>query len=73
MTDVVVVSIFVNRLQFLTEEEYQRYPRDLTKDFDLLSGESVDYLFTPPEDEMYPEGFSTYVQVENFGQKLPGR
>jgi len=72
MTDVVVVSIFVNRLQFLTEEEYRNYPRDLTKDFDLLSGEKVDYLFTPPENEMYPEGFSTYVQVEDFGRKLPG-
>src|SRR5437867_10816775 len=63
MTDVVVVSIFVNRLQFLSEDEYQRYPRDITRDVDLLRDESVDYVFTPPEDEMYPEGFSTYVVV----------
>ncbi len=72
MTDVVVVSIFVNRLQFLTEEEYQQYPRDITKDVDLLRRENVDYIFTPPEEEMYPVSFSTYVNVENFGQKLPG-
>jgi pantoate--beta-alanine ligase len=72
MTDVVVVSIFVNRLQFLTEEEYQQYPRDITKDVDLLRHENVDFIFTPPEEEMYPEEFSTYVNVENFGQKLPG-
>ncbi len=72
MTDVVVVSIFVNRLQFLTEEEYQKYPRDITKDVDLLRHENVDYIFTPAEEEMYPPDFSTYVQVENFGQKLPG-
>ncbi len=72
MTDVVVVSIFVNRFQFLTEEEYQKYPRDITKDVDLLRHENVDYIFTPPEEEMYPPDFSTYVQVENFGQKLPG-
>lgn len=72
MTDVVVVSIFVNRLQFLTELEYTRYPRDITKDVDLLRLENVDYIFTPPEEEMYPPDFSTYVQVENFGQKLPG-
>ncbi|PYV08502.1 MAG: hypothetical protein DMG07_25605 [Acidobacteria bacterium] len=71
MTDVVVVSIFVNRLQFLSEDEYQRYPRDITRDVDLLRDESVDYVFTPPEDEMYPEGFSTYVVVENYGRKLP--
>ncbi len=72
MTDVVVVSIFVNRLQFLSEDEYQKYPRDITKDVDSLRQESVDYVFTPPEEEMYPTDFSTYVQVENFGQKLPG-
>ncbi len=72
MTDVVVVSIFVNRLQFLTDEEYSSYPRDITKDVDLLRHENVDYIFTPPEEEMYPPDFSTYVQVENFGQKLPG-
>src|SRR2546426_10878758 len=71
MTDVVVVSIFVNRLQFLSEDEYQRYPRDITRDVDLLRDESVDYVFTPPEDEMYPAGFSTYVVVENSGRKLP--
>ena len=71
MTNVVVVSIFVNRLQFLSEDEYQRYPRDITRDVDLLRDESVDYVFTPPEDEMYPEGFSTYVVVENYGRKLP--
>jgi pantoate--beta-alanine ligase len=72
MTDLVVVSIFVNRLQFLTDEEYKKYPRDITKDVDLLLHESVDYIFTPSEEEMYPPDFSTYVEVENFGQKLPG-
>ena len=63
MTDLVVVSIFVDRLQFMTEEEYQSYPRDITKDVDLLRHENVDYIFTPPEEEMYPAGFSTYVCV----------
>src|SRR5437867_5307407 len=72
MTDMVVVSIFVNRLQFLTDEEYRSYPRDMTRDVDLLRQENVDYIFTPPEEEMYPEGFSSYVVVENFGKKLAG-
>src|SRR5512143_510421 len=58
MTDLVVVSIFVNRLQFLTDEEYQSYPRDITKDVDLLRREDVDYIFTPSEEEMYPADFS---------------
>jgi pantoate--beta-alanine ligase len=72
MTDMVVVSIFVNRLQFLNDEEYKSYPRDMTRDVDLLRQENVDYIFTPPEEEMYPEGFSTYVDVEEFGKKLTG-
>ncbi|NWG14548.1 MAG: pantoate--beta-alanine ligase [Acidobacteria bacterium] len=72
MTDLVVVSIFVNRLQFLTDDEYRQYPRDITKDVDILGQANVDYIFTPPEEEMYPSGFSTYVDVERFGSKLPG-
>jgi len=72
MTDLVVVSIFVNRLQFLSEEEYLKYPRDITKDVDVIRQENVDYIFTPPEEEMYPSDFSTYAEVENFGTKLPG-
>jgi len=72
MTDLVVVSIFVNRLQFLTDEECRNYPRDITKDVDILRGENVDYIFTPPEEEMYPSDFATFVEVEQFGSKLPG-
>ena len=72
MTDVVVVSIFVNRLQFRADEEYQQYPRDMTRDVDILRDENIDYIFSPPEEEMYPPGFSTYVQVEGFGDKIPG-
>jgi pantoate--beta-alanine ligase len=72
MTDLVVVSVFVNRLQFLSNEEYQMYPRDITRDADLLSQKNVDYVFAPSEEEMFPRDFSTYVQVEKFGEKLPG-
>ncbi|MBZ5495526.1 MAG: pantoate--beta-alanine ligase [Acidobacteriia bacterium] len=72
MTDLVVVSIFVSRLQFLSNEEYLEYPRDITKDVDLLSQQNVDYVFSPAEEEMFPRDFSTYVQVEKFGEKLPG-
>jgi len=72
MTDLVIVSIFANRLQFLSNEEYLKYPRDITKDVDLLSHQNVDYVFAPAEEEMFPSGYSTYVQVERFGEKLPG-
>jgi pantoate--beta-alanine ligase len=71
MTDLVVVSIFVNPLQFLSDEEYRNYPRDITKDMDILRHENVDFVFTPPEEEIYPSDFSTFVELENYGKKLP--
>ncbi len=72
MADLVVVSIFVNRLEFATEEEYRQFPRDTTRDVDLLRQENVDYVFVPPESEMYPANFSTYVEVQNLGAELAG-
>jgi len=70
MADIVLVAVFVNRLQFLSEDEFLRYPRDIMKDIDLLRQENVDYVFTPHEEEMYPPDFSTYVQVEELGADI---
>jgi pantoate--beta-alanine ligase len=72
MTDLVVVSIFAHRMLFLNEQEYLKYPRDFTKDVDLLSQQKVDYVFSPAEEEMFPDNYSTYIQVEKFGEKLTG-
>jgi len=72
MTDLVVVSIFAHRMLFLNEQEYLKYPRDFTKDVDLLSQQKVDYVFSPAEEEMFPGNYSTYIQVEKFGEKLTG-
>jgi len=71
--DVVVVSIFVNPTQFGPDEDLDRYPRDLKKDEDLLGKENVDIIFYPSVEEMYPEGFLTYVSVEGITQTLCGR
>lgn len=60
--DFVVVSIFVNPTQFGPNEDYAKYPRDLDKDFDLLTTYNIDAVFSPPSDEMYPEGFQTFVE-----------
>lgn len=72
-SDVVVVSIFVNPIQFGPGEDYLRYPRNLRKDKKLLRDLSVDVIFLPEASEMFPEGFKTYVEVEGISKKLCGR
>jgi pantoate--beta-alanine ligase len=72
MCDVVIVSVFVNPAQFGPGEDYERYPRDLTKDTALLTDYNVDYIFAPTVDEIYPKGFSTYVTVEGLSEQLEG-
>jgi pantoate--beta-alanine ligase len=58
----VVATIFVNRLQFAPTEDFERYPRTLSRDIELLEGESCDVLFAPSEHEMYPEPQSYIVR-----------
>jgi pantoate--beta-alanine ligase len=72
MCDVVVVSVFVNPAQFGPGEDFEHYPRDLTKDTALLTDYNVDYIFAPPVDEIYPKGFATYVNVEGLSEPLEG-
>jgi pantoate--beta-alanine ligase len=70
--DLVVASLFVNPAQFGEGEDLDRYPRDEERDAKLAEEAGVDVLFTPSADEMYPEGFSTWVDVGELGQRLEG-
>ena len=70
--DVVVATIFVNPTQFGPDEDLERYPRDLRRDLSMLEEAGVDFVFTPSTEEMYPEGFATYVQVEGLSDRLEG-
>ncbi|MEQ1606661.1 MAG: pantoate--beta-alanine ligase [Pyrinomonadaceae bacterium] len=72
MCDVVIVSIFVNPTQFNNSIDLEKYPRDLTGDVALLAEYEVDYVFAPEEGEIYPDGFSTYVNVQNVTDTLEG-
>jgi len=72
MCDVVVVSVFVNPTQFGPGEDFEHYPRDLTKDTALLTDYNVDYIFAPTVEEIYPRGFSTFVNVEGLSEQLEG-
>jgi pantoate--beta-alanine ligase len=70
--DVVVASVFVNPTQFAPGEDYDRYPRNLDKDFSLLSSYNIDTVFSPAAEEMYPEGFQTFVEPGPLGKIYEG-
>ncbi|MFN3480851.1 MAG: pantoate--beta-alanine ligase [Thermodesulfovibrionales bacterium] len=70
--DITVVSIFVNPLQFGPSEDYNQYPRDIEGDMEKLKREGVDVLFLPDKDHVYPEGFSTTIEVSGLSDKLCG-
>lgn len=66
----VVASIFVNRTQFGPSEDLASYPRDLERDLKLLDEENTDVVFIPPDEEMYPPAFSSWVDVEKVTERL---
>ena len=68
----VVVSAFVNPLQFGPSEDFAKYPRNPSGDALLAEKENVDVLFAPPVEEMYPKGFSTHLQEEVISKHLCG-
>ena len=71
--DRVVVSVFVNPIQFAPNEDLETYPRDLEADTKLCDSTGADLIFHPTPDEMYPEGFSTHIQMNNLTKELCGK
>jgi pantoate--beta-alanine ligase len=71
-SDVVVVSLFVNPTQFDAADDLARYPRDEAADAAIAEAEGVDVLFVPPADELYPEGFDTWVEPGSVATVLEG-
>ena len=72
MADRVVVSLFVNPLQFGAGEDFEKYPRDFERDRELAEQAGVDILFTPRHEDLYPAGYQTYVTVEQVTRTLCG-
>lgn len=72
-TDFLVVSIFVNPLQFGPREDFKQYPRNFKKDELLLSKAGVNLIFYPTPGTMYPQNFSTYVEEISLSKPLCGK
>ena len=71
--DKVVVSDFVNPIQFGANEDLSTYPRDIELDKKLCEAAGADLIFHPQPDEMYASDFSTYVEAQNVSRELCGR
>ena len=69
----VYASIFLNPTQFGANEDLSKYPRPLETDMEKLTAANVDALFLPQAADIYPPGFSTYVQVEGLSDRLEGK
>lgn len=72
LADHLAISIFVNPTQFSPREDLAKYPRDFERDCRLAEEVGVECIFYPDEAEMYPEGYATYVNVEEVTEKLCG-
>jgi pantoate--beta-alanine ligase len=70
--DAIVVSIFVNPIQFNSRSDFESYPRDDVRDANLLEREGVGVLFLPTAGEIYPPGFQTRVEVTELTRPLCG-
>ncbi|MCX7942970.1 MAG: pantoate--beta-alanine ligase [Deltaproteobacteria bacterium] len=71
--DVVVVSIFVNPIQFGPTEDFKKYPRDIKGDLTKLRKRGTDIVFLPVSRDVYPDGFQTFVDVVEISKPLCGK
>jgi len=71
--DITVVSIFVNPQQFSPNEDLDTYPADLKRDIKLLEDRGVDMLFLPKNEDIFPSGYQTFIQVEEISKRLCGK
>ena len=71
--DLCVVSLYVNPKQFGPKEDLGRYPRDIKRDAMMIAKENVDILFIPSDNDVYPNSYLTYIDVENISDTLCGK
>jgi pantoate--beta-alanine ligase len=72
MADIVITTLFVNPTQFAPNEDFNQYPRDFERDCKLCMENGSDFLFSPETIEMYPDGYSTSIEMKGITDKFEG-
>jgi pantoate--beta-alanine ligase len=72
-TDISIVSLFVNPTQFLPNEDYDKYPRDITRDMEIATSNNIDYLFIPTISEIYPSDFISSIKLKKITDVFEGK
>ena len=73
LSEVTIVTIFVNPIQFSSKEDLKNYPKSIDSDIKILSEKKVDLIFIPQKKDMYPKDFSTYINLKKFDSILCGK
>jgi pantoate--beta-alanine ligase len=71
--DFCITTLFVNPTQFAPNEDFEKYPRDFERDFNLAKTNGSDFLFNPSVEEMYPSGFSSEIKIKEITEKFEGK
>ena len=73
VSEITIVTIFINPIQFNNKKDLENYPKSLKNDISLLIKQKVDLIFAPDKKDMYPEDFSTYINLKKFSDILCGK
>ena len=73
LSQVTVVTIFINPIQFNNKKDLNNYPTSIKKDISILSKKKVDIIFIPKVKEVYPNDFSTFIELKSFDNILCGK
>ena len=73
LSQITVVTIFVNPMQFKSKRKIKNYPTSINDDINILTKKKVDIIFIPKTSEMYPADFSTFINIKKFDNILCGK
>lgn len=72
LADIIITTLFVNPTQFGPNEDFEKYPRDFARDFQLAEDSGTDFLFNPVKEDIYQDGYNTLISISGITDKFEG-